>query len=79
MIRVPPKPVLAGYLCVCVGGGGGGTGGGGRGAFATMQITVPASILYESIAGRYWPVSYPYRPITARCRFIKNAYRVVIT
>ena len=34
----------------------------------------PASILYKSTAGRYRPVSYPDGPITARCRFIKNAY-----
>ena len=34
----------------------------------------PASILYKSIALRYRPVSYPDRPITARYRFIKNAY-----
>ena len=34
----------------------------------------PASVLYKSIAGRYWPVSYPDGPITARYRFIKNAY-----
>ena len=34
----------------------------------------PASILYKSTAGRYRPVSYPNGPITARCRFIKNAY-----
>ena len=36
--------------------------------------TTPASILYKSIAGRYRPVSYPDGPITARYRFIKNAY-----
>ena len=35
---------------------------------------IPASIFYKSIAGRYRPVSYPDGPITARCRFIKNAY-----
>ena len=35
--------------------------------------TLPASILYKSIAGRYRPVSYPDGPITARYRFIKNA------
>ena len=35
---------------------------------------VPASILYKSIAGRYRPVSYPDGPITARYRFVKNAY-----
>ena len=35
---------------------------------------IPASILYKSIAGRYRPVSYPDGPITARYRFIKNAY-----
>ena len=33
----------------------------------------PVSILYKSIASRYRPVSYPDGPITARCRFIKNA------
>ena len=33
----------------------------------------PANILHKSIAGRYRPVSYPDGPITARCRFIKNA------
>ena len=38
--------------------------------------TLPASILYKSIADRYQPVSYPYEPITARYRFIKNAYCV---
>ena len=32
------------------------------------------SILYKSIAGRYRPVSCPDGPITARYRFIKNAY-----
>ena len=36
----------------------------------------PASILYKSIVGRYRHVSYPDGPITARCRFIKNAYWV---
>ena len=39
----------------------------------------PASIFYKSIAGRYRPVSYPDGPITARCRFIKNAYWVMRT
>ena len=39
----------------------------------------PVSILYKSIAGRYRPVSYPDGPITARYRFIKNAYWVVVT
>ena len=34
----------------------------------------PGSILYNSIAGRNRPVSYPDVPITARYRFIKNAY-----
>ena len=33
-------------------------------------------ILHKSIAGRYRPVSYPDGPITARYRFIKNAYWV---
>ena len=35
---------------------------------------IPASILYKSTAGHYRPVSYPDGPITARYRFIKNAY-----
>ena len=34
----------------------------------------PASILYKSIVGQYRPVSYPDGLITARYRFIKNAY-----
>ena len=36
---------------------------------------VPVSILYKSIAGRYRPVRVADGPITARCRFIKNASR----
>ena len=40
----------------------------------TFYGRIPASILYKSIAGRYRPVSYPDGPITARYRFIKNAY-----
>ena len=39
---------------------------------------LPASILYKSIAGRYRPVSYPDGPITARYRFINNAYWAII-
>ena len=39
-------------------------------------FTSPAGILYKSIAGRYRPVSYPDGPITARYKFIKNAYWV---
>ena len=39
-----------------------------------FQNAIQASILYKSIAGRYRPVSYPDGPITARYRFIKNAY-----
>ena len=35
-----------------------------------LTYTIPTSILYKSIAGRYRPVSYP----AARYRFIKNAY-----
>ena len=38
------------------------------------QRLFPASILYKSVAGQYRPVSYPDGPITARYRFIKNAY-----
>ena len=33
----------------------------------------PGSMLYKSIAGRYRPVRVSDGPITARCRFIKNA------
>ena len=33
----------------------------------------PVSILYKSIADRYRPVRVADGPITARCRFIKNA------
>ena len=33
------------------------------------------SILHKSIAGRYRPVRVADGPITARCRFIKNASR----
>ena len=42
-----------------------------------IRFKYPASILYKSIAGRYRPVSYPDGPVTARYRFIKNAYWVV--
>ena len=42
-----------------------------------MVCIFPASILFKSIAGRYRPVSYPDGPITARYRFIKNAYWVI--
>ena len=43
-----------------------------------MQHTIcmgrfPVSILQISIAGRYRPVRVADGPITARCRFIKNA------
>ena len=38
-----------------------------------QDINYPASILYKSIAGRYRPVRVADGPITARCRFIKNA------
>ena len=38
----------------------------------------PVSILYKSIAGRYRPVRVADGPITARYRFIKNAYWVHI-
>ena len=38
----------------------------------------PASILYKSIAGPYWPVGYPDGLIMARYRFMLNAYWEVI-
>ena len=34
---------------------------------------IPVSILHKCIAGRYRPVRVADGPITARCRFIKNA------
>ena len=37
-----------------------------------------ASILYKSKVGRYRPVSYPDGPITARYRFMQNAYWVKV-
>ena len=37
----------------------------------------PVSILYKSIEGRYQPVRVADGPITARYRFIKNAFWVV--
>ena len=42
-------------------------------SFCVCREINPASILYNSIAGRYRPVSYPDGPITTRYRFIKNA------
>ena len=47
---------------------------GEKGSSTLSQKLNPASILYKSIAGRYRPVSYPDGPITARYRFIKNAF-----
>ena len=44
--------------------------------FSTINvrfIIYPLSILHKSIAGRYRPVRVADGPITARCRFIKNA------
>ena len=38
------------------------------------EMSNPASILYKSIAARYRPVRVADGPITARYRFIKNAY-----
>ena len=49
-------------------------------SFLTAWLNIgkyPASILYKSIAGRYRPVRVADGPITARYRFIKNAYWVV--
>ena len=37
--------------------------------FVVRMANNPASILYKSTAGRYWPFSYPDGPITARYRF----------
>ena len=41
-----------------------------------FKPTYPASILYKSSAGRYRPVRVADGPITARYRFMKNAYWV---
>ena len=41
--------------------------------FKLSSVVNVTSILHKSTAGRYRPVSYPDGPITARCRFIKNA------
>ena len=41
--------------------------------FDLLKYTVPVSILYKSVAGRYRPVRVADGPITARYRFIKNA------
>ena len=40
---------------------------------AVLPGEFPVSILHKSIAGRYRPVRVADGPITARCRFIKNA------
>ena len=42
----------------------------------SLETNYPTSILCKSIAGRYRPVRVANGPITARCRFIKNAYWV---
>ena len=36
-------------------------------------VSIPVSILYKSTVDRYRPVRVADGPITARCRFIKNA------
>ena len=41
--------------------------------FMYLYCYYPASILYKSIAGRYRAVRVADGPITARCKFIKNA------
>ena len=45
----------------------------GSGRFQLVGV-IPASIFYKSISGRYRPVRVADGPITARYRFIKNAY-----
>ena len=42
-------------------------------AFSSESDSIPISILYKSIAGRYRPVRVADGPITARYRFIRNA------
>ena len=41
--------------------------------FLLLSSIFPVSILHESIAGYYRPVRVAAGPITARCKFIKNA------
>ena len=41
--------------------------------FFSNDSSYPISILYNSKAGRYRPVRVVDGPLTARCRFIKNA------
>ena len=46
----------------------------GQGVISRTQIlNIPVSILYKFTTGRYRPVRVADGPITARCRFIKNA------
>ena len=47
-------------------------------SFVYVSIVSPVSILHKSIAGRYRPVRVAEGPITARCRFIKNASWVIL-
>ena len=42
---------------------------------STQATNNPVSILHKYIAGRYRPVRVADGPITARCRFMKNASR----
>ena len=44
-----------------------------NGAAHLRRLHIPVSILYKSITNRYQPVRVADGPITARCRFIKNA------
>ena len=45
-------------------------------AVFAQRVLTQLAFFYKSTAGRYWPVSDLDGPITARCRFIKNAYWV---
>ena len=47
------------------------------GVYFINGCSFPASILYKSTAGRYRPVRAADGPITARCRFLKNAYWII--
>ena len=46
-----------------------------QGLFRTSStiLLCPVNILHKSIAGVYWPVRVADGPITARCRFMRNA------
>ena len=59
--------------CFCGESCGNPTLSGTMGSLLFVETYYPVSILYKSIAGRYWPVRVADGPITACYRFIKTA------